>query len=105
MKKFSELGIKTNEDSTIFPVELISITDVTNCEIDVLDFAPDVKTQYGEGRYVVKIKYENVERKFFTNATKIKEVLDKVQKEDFPFQTTIKTQKFGNGNKKTFYFT
>jgi len=104
MKKFSELGIKADEDKNIFPVEIISITDVVNCEIEVVDFAPDVKTQYGDGRYVVKIKYENTERKFFTNATKIKDILDKVDKKDFPFQTTIKTQKFGN-NKKTFYFT
>jgi len=104
MKKFSDLGIKP-EEKNIFLVELISITDVTNCEIEVLDFSPDVKTRFGEGRYVVKIKYENIERKFFTNAIPIKEALDKVNKADFPFTTTIKPQKFGTGNNKTYQFT
>ncbi|HEY5508429.1 MAG TPA: hypothetical protein VIK29_07155 [Paludibacter sp.] len=105
MKKFSDLGIKPEEQQNIFPVQQISITDVTNCEIEILDFAPDVKTQFGEGRYVVRIRYENIERKFFTNAKPIKDALDKVNKADFPFTTTIKPQKFGNGNGKTFYFT
>jgi len=105
MHKFSDLGIQADEDSTIFPVQQISITDVTNCEIEVLDFAPDVKTQFGEGRYVVKIKYENIERKFFTNAKPIKNALDKINKNDFPFKTTIKPQKWGTGNNKTYQFT
>jgi len=105
MKKFSEMGIKPTEDKNIFPVQQISITDVTNCEIEVLDYAADVKTKFGDGRYVVRIRFENVERKFFTNATPIKGALDKVNKSDFPFTTIIKPQKFGTGNNKTFYFT
>lgn len=104
MKKFSDLGIKP-EEKNIFPVKQISITDVTNVEIEILDFAPAVKTQFGEGRYVVRIRYENVEQKFFTNATPIKDVLDKVNKADFPFTTIIKPIKFGNGNGKTYQFT
>ena len=104
MKKFSELGIKVDEDKTIFNVQLISITDVVNCEIEILDFTPGIKTSYGEGRYIVKIRFKNDECKFFTNSTKIKETLDKVQKKDFPFLTTIVTQKF-SGSKKTFYLT
>lgn len=105
MKKFSDLGIKPNEDSTIFPVQQISITDVTNCEIEVLDYASDVKTKFGDGRYVVRIRHENEERKFFTNAAPIKEALDKIDKADFPFTTTIKPQKWGTGNNKTYQFT
>jgi len=104
MKKFSDLGIKPDEKN-IFPVQQISITDVTNCEIEILYFSPDVKTKFGEGRYVVRIKYENVERKFFTNAQPIKDALDKVNKDDFPFTTTIRPQKFGTGNNKTYQFT
>jgi hypothetical protein len=104
MKRFSDLGIKP-EEKNIFLVEQISITDVTNCEIEVIDFSPDVKTKFGEGRYVVRIRYENVERKFFTNAKPIKDALDKVNKADFPFVTTIKPQKYGTGNNKTYQFT
>ena len=104
MKKFSELGIKVDEDKTIFNVPLISITDIVNCEIEVLDFTSGIKTEYGEGRYIIKIRYKNEESKFFTNSTNIKEMLDKVQKQDFPFLTTIVTQKY-SGSKKSFYFT
>ena len=105
MKKFSDLGIKPEEQQNIFPVQQISITDVTNCEIEILDYASNVETKFGEGRYVVRIRYENIERKFFTNVKPIKDVLDKVNKADFPFTTTIKPIKFGTGNGKTYQFT
>jgi hypothetical protein len=104
MKKFSDLGIKP-EEKNIFLVQQISITDVVNCEIEILDFTPDVKTSYGEGRYVLKIRYKDEECKFFTNAKPIKDALDKVNKSDFPFITTIRPQKYGTGNNKTYQFT
>lgn len=105
MKKFSEFGINTLEDKVIFPVPIISITDVINCEIEILDYEPGVKTRHGDDRYVVKIRNEGIDSKFFTNATPIKEALDKVPKEEFPFATTIKQQKFGSGSGRTYYFT
>jgi len=105
MKKFSDFGIKTNEDKTIFAVPTISIEEVTNCEIEVIDFEANVKTRHGDGRVILKVKYEGIERKFFTNATPIKEALQKIDKQDFPFVTTIKQQRFGSGSGKTFYFT
>jgi hypothetical protein len=46
-----------------------------------------------------------VERKFFTNATPIKDALSKISKKDLPFLTTVKQQRFGSGSGKTFYFT
>ena len=105
MKKFSDFGIQSNENKNIFPVPVISIEEVTNCEIEILDYEANVKTRFGEGRCVVKVRYENIERKFFTNAAPIKEALDKVKKQDFPFLVTIKQQRFGTGSGKTFYFT
>lgn len=105
MRQFSDFGINTLEDKNIFPVPLISIQDVVNCEIEVLDFATGVKTRHGEGRCVIKIKHEHLEKKFFTNATPIKEALIKIPKSDFPFTTTIRQQRFGSGSGKTFYFT
>jgi len=104
MKKFSDLGIKPEEQKNIFPVQQISITEITNCEIEILDYT-HVDTKYGENRYIVRIRIENVERKFFTNSTPIKDVLDKVSKADFPFTTIIKPIKFGTGNGKTYQFT
>ncbi|HBG39929.1 MAG TPA: hypothetical protein DDW85_00780 [Porphyromonadaceae bacterium] len=105
MKKFSDFGINTLENKHVFAVPVVSIEELTNCEIEVLDYESGVKTRHGEGRYIVKVKYEGVERKFFTNAAPIKETLDKVDKKDFPFLTTIKQQRFGSGSGKTFYFT
>lgn len=105
MKKFSELGVNVIDNHNVFPVPKVSITDVLNCEIEVLDFESGVKTQHGEDRYVVKVKQDGVECKFFTNSTPIKEALNQISKEEFPFTTTIKVQKFGTGSGKTYYFT
>lgn len=105
MKKFSDFGINTLQNRNVFAVPVISIEEVTNCEIEVLDFEANITTKYGPGRYIVKIMFEGVERKFFTNAVPIKEALDQVSKEKFPFSTIIKQQRFGAGSGKTFYFT
>ncbi|MFA6400913.1 MAG: hypothetical protein WCX31_04700 [Salinivirgaceae bacterium] len=105
MKKFSDFNINTLENKNIFPVPVISIEEVTNCEIEVIDYEADVKTRHGDGRSIVKVKFDGMERKFFTNATPIKEALGKISKSDFPFIATIKQQRFGSGSGKTFYFT
>lgn len=105
MKKFSDFGINTLDNKNVFAVPVISIEEVINCEIEVLDFEANVTTKHGAGRYIVKIKHEGIERKFFTSATPIKEALDRIPKTDFPFLTTIKVQRFGAGAGKTFYFT
>lgn len=105
MKKFSDLGVKALEDKNIFNVPVVSVQDVINVEIEVLDFEANVKTEFGEGRYILKVKYEGRECKFFTNATPIKNALDQINKTDLPFTTTIKQQRFGSGAGKTFYFT
>ena len=105
MKRFGDFGIATTAGKNIFPVPVISIEEVTNCEIAVLDFEAGVKTRHGEGRYVVKVLLEGQERKFFTNATPIKEALQQIDRSSLPFLTTIKQQRFGAGSGKTFYFT
>lgn len=105
MKRFSELGIEIDADRHIFPVPQVSITDILNCEIEILDFESGVKTQHDSDRYVVKIKHEGTECKFFTNSTPIKEALSKISKKDFPFITTIRVKKLGVGNSKMYHFT
>ena len=94
-KRFSELGIKQQDDRKIFNCQQVSITDVLNSEIEVIDFIPGMKTQHGEGRYT--------EGKLFTNSSAIKSVLDQIPKEEFPFITTIRCTKCGNG--KIYQFT
>lgn len=70
-----------------------------------LDYEAGVRTQHGENRYVVKIKADGKECKFFTNSTPIKEALEKISHEDFPFITVIRAKKLGMGNSKMYYFT
>ena len=104
MNKFSDFGINTLNNKRIFAVPVVSIDEMINCEIKVIDFEKDIKTKNGL-RYIVKIEHENMEKKFFTGATPIKEALDRIQKDNFPFLTTIKQQRFGSGTAKTYYFT
>ena len=98
MKKFAEFGIKPQENTRIFQVPKISIEDVLNMEIEILDYESSVKTKFGDGRYILKIRHEGIEQKFFTNAAPIKDALDQIQKTDFPFLATVRVQKFGSGS-------
>lgn len=103
MKKFSELGITIEGDRKVFNCNQVSISDVINCEIEVIDYIPGMKTKHGEGRSLVHFKLEDKEGKFFSNAGNIKSVLEAIPKEEFPFLTTIKCTKCGNG--KIYQFT
>lgn len=98
-KRFSELGIKQQDDRKIFNCQQVSITDVLNSEIEVIDFIPGMKTQHGEGRYLVKFRQDGQEGKFFTNSSAIKSVLDQIPKDEFPFLTTIRSTKLGSSGK------
>ena len=48
MKRFSDLGVTVDAGSNIFQVQQVSITDILNSEIEVLDFESGVRTQHGE---------------------------------------------------------
>lgn len=61
MKRFSDLGVTVDAGSNILQVQQVSITDILNSEIEVLDFESGVRTQHGENRYVVKIKSDGRE--------------------------------------------
>lgn len=65
MRRFSELGIKQVDDKKIFNCQQVSISDVINCEIEVLDFIPNMKTTHGDNRYLVKFRQDGQEGKFF----------------------------------------
>ncbi|WP_270591040.1 MULTISPECIES: hypothetical protein [Bacteroidaceae] len=52
----------------------------------------------------MKFKHSNgADGKFFTNAASLKKTLDQIPKDAFPFSTTIKGMKCGNG--KIYQFT
>lgn len=102
-RHFSELGITVKDERKIFNCQQLSITDILNSEIEVVDYIPDMKTQHGDGRYLVKFSQNGQDGKFFTNSSALKSVLDQIPKEDFPFITTIRCMKCGNG--KIYQFT
>ena len=99
MRRFSELGIKQVDDKKIFNCQQVSISDVINCEIEVLDFIPNMKTTHGDNRYLVKFRQDGQEGKFFTNSSAIKSVLDQSPKDEFPFLTPIRSTKLGSSGK------
>ncbi len=96
MKRFSDLHIELPVDRRIFECPQVSITEVVNCEIEVIEYLPEVKTRHGDGRYLVHFKMDGRESKFFTNSRNIKSTLEAVQKDDYPFLTTIRCTKFGS---------
>lgn len=104
-KRFSELGITPEGDRKIYNCQQVSITDILNDEIEVIEYLPDVKTQHGEGRYLVHFRNvdSNIEGKFFTNSSSLKNVIQQVDPKDFPFITTIRAIKCGTG--KMYQFT
>lgn len=54
-----------------------------------------------EGRYVVRILHDKVEKKFFTASKDIWSVLDQIKEQDeLPFRTVIKAERYGNGGTK-----
>lgn len=103
MKRFSDLGIQQVDDRKMFNCPQVSISDIINCEVEIVDFIPNMKTPHGEGRYLVRFNNNGSEGKFFTNSSAIKNILDQIPPSDFPFITTIRCTKCGNG--KIYQFT
>lgn len=90
------LNIERNKKSREFNCKDISLQDLVNKEIYLIDYLDDVKTRYGM-RYLVFIKY-NLEdsemngNKFFTNSESIKYILDKIREMDaFPRKVVVKS--------------
>jgi len=103
-KRFSELGVKVDDGKEIYDCQQVSITDILNCEIEVLAFQV-INTKHGEGRFLVHYQTTDgrEEGKFFTNSQSLKSALSQVNEEDFPFITVIKATKCGKG--KIYQFT
>lgn len=104
-KRFSELGIKPADNGKVFNCQQVSITDILNSEIEILDFQANLHTAHGEGRYLIHFRMVDgsLEGKFFTNSTNLKSCLDQIEEQDFPVITTIRAVKCGKG--KIYQFT
>lgn len=89
------LGIPPDENLRRFNCPEITQQKLINRTFWVIDFFDNVKTKFGENRFLVKIKFEldNDDadaRKFFTNSYEIKYVLQKIKEMGkFPRKVTM----------------
>lgn len=90
MKKFSELGIKL--ESQGFIGEKIRIDKVQNRQISIHDFKiRDSKFKdKGNGKCLyMQIEIDGIKRVLFTGSGALMELIEKIDKADFPFTATI----------------
>ncbi len=89
------LNIKVECGSKQFNCNEIKQSQLANREFWLIDYIKDIKTKYGEGRYLIKIKFnkddaDDLARKFFTNSKEIKYILDKIEEFNaFPRKVTL----------------
>ena len=95
----SFLNLPKREDNKQFHCDTINQSELINQKFWILDYQPDVKTKFGEGKYIVYIKFDlndsdDRAKKFFTGSVEIKDVLDKIRERDaFPRKMTLKKHK------------
>lgn len=112
---FAEKGIrasgKTKDGKKYYQVKSVSITDILNVPIKVIDFETGIQTGKGKDRYAVLYETASGERcKFITSAFEIKNVLDQARQAEqvgtkiFPVDNVIiRKRAFGDG-KSSYYF-
>ena len=92
------LDIPPDSGSRHFNCDEIGQQKLLNKEFYIIDFIENVKTRFGEGRFLVKLKFsledrEDYARKFFTNSPEIKYVLNEIRKRNaFPRRVTLRAQ-------------
>lgn len=91
------------EDDRYYNCNRVSIDSLVNKKVEILGYVSDIKTEHGDGRFVVHCNDNGSECKFFTNGTIIKDVLRQIPPEKFPFNTVIVAMR--DGNKRFYKFT
>lgn len=99
---FEETG-RPKVDFSVYPEDMREHEEADYNAKILVEAARKIEKECGSGRFIVKIKHENIEKKFFTNANPIKEALKRVPKSEFPFIATIRQKRFGTGSNSTFY--
>lgn len=110
MAKFSELGLKytPSDGKKRFNCQHMSLGSITNRPIELLDYEKDIKTRWGESRYVVLFHFvgDVTEYKFFTDSEEMKSLLDQMKERGLlpgNVETTI-VQKQGTGALRIYSF-
>lgn len=90
------LQIEPDANNKHFNCSEITQQKLINLSFWVIDFLDDVKTKFGTGRFLVKIKFNKEDpdkdaRKFFTNSQEIKYILGKIKERNaFPRKVTMR---------------
>ncbi len=90
MKKFNQFGIKPTEQG--FTGDKIKISRIINKPITVKNYkiVPSKFTEKGNGKCLyLHIQNGTVENVVFTGSAVLMEQIERVNKGDFPFETTI----------------
>lgn len=100
----SFLKIEPDASSKHFNCPEITQQKLINLSFLVVDYLEDVKTKFGNNRFLVKIRLKegdpDSERKFFTNSQEIKYILGKIRERNaFPRKVTM------NASGTRYYFT
>lgn len=95
------LQIEPDANNKHFNCSEITQQKLINLSFWVIDFLDDVKTKFGTGRFLVKIKFNKEDpdkdaRKFFTNSQEIKYILGKIKERNaFPRKVTMRVREQG----------
>jgi hypothetical protein len=90
------LQIPPESTNKYFNCQETTQQQLINLTFWVVDYIGDVKTKFGESRFIVKIKMdkndsENSAKKFFTNSKEIKYIVEQIaQRNAFPRKVTMK---------------
>ncbi|QTE37511.2 hypothetical protein J3L18_00135 [Mucilaginibacter gossypii] len=97
IKTFSSLGVRSKN----LTGEKITIEEILDKPVTVLDYRVG-DSKFNRNEYLtLQILYEEKTRVLFTGSGVLKEDLEKLSKEDFPFISTIVKIPF---NEKQFFF-
>ena len=91
------------EDDNYFTCKRLSVADIVNKPITILGVVKNVRTEHGNGRYILHFKCDDAEGKCFTNSRIMKNQLDQIPAECFPLTATI--QSFRDGNRTGYKLT
>lgn len=92
----SFLNIQPDEANKHFNCPETTQQKLINLQFWLIDFIEDVKTKFGANRFLVKIKFkkddpESEAKKFFTNSSEIKYILQEIKKRNaFPRKVTMR---------------
>jgi hypothetical protein len=92
----SFLNIEPDKNSRHFNCSETNQQKLVNTSFWIIDYLEDIKTKFGDKRFLVKIKFNTSDsdsdaRKFFTNSGEIKYVLGKIRERNaFPRKVTLR---------------